>query len=252
MLLSISTLVDPILKAVKNVVKHFDKRVSGLIPESSHDVISYQGLTEPEDIARKLADGTVTQRTLDWIKSEGKCLDNLVPQVSTVPHAGRGAFAQRLIAKGESVVFSPLLQMMDHTTLNIYDYEIDKEGNPVLLDVDDDEPIGYQLIVNYCLSHQQTSMFFCPQTNGILINHCSTRQSYGGDCERYNKNEDPSLRGANAEMRWAADWDPDTEEWLTLSVDEIDRRVENGKRGLSIDIIATRDINPGDEVSCSL
>lgn len=102
--------------------------------------------------------------------------------------------------------------------------------------------------MNYCMSHPETSMYMCPQTNGVLLNHCSTRKSYGGDCERYNENKDPNLRGANAEMRWATNFDPDTEDWLKLTVQDIDKKVTNGKRGLSMDIVATRDIYPGDEV----
>ena len=39
------------------------------------------------------------------------CLDNLVPQISTIPLAGRGAFAQRFISKDSRIVPVPLLQI---------------------------------------------------------------------------------------------------------------------------------------------
>jgi hypothetical protein len=105
-----------------------------------------------------------------------------------------------------------------------------------------------QLMINYCFSHRQSSMLLCPQTNAILLNHCSTRKSYGGDCEKYNSHRDPKLRGPNAELRWATGWDPDTTLWLQKSYSEISNLVKQKKRGLSLEIVATRDIHPGEEV----
>ena len=43
-------------------------------------------------------------------------------------------------------------------------------------------------------------------------------------------------------LRWGVDFDPETSEWLTLTVEEIDERVDLGRRGLSLEIVATRDI----------
>jgi hypothetical protein len=207
-------------------------------------------------IATRLALDTVQKRTVEWIQSHGQCLDNLIPRISTLPHAGRGAFAQRFIAKGQVIVPAPLLQIMDNESLNIHEFALDEQGRPYLVKENDPTtetrqnriPMGQQLLVNYCMSHEETSMYLCPQTNAILLNHCSTRKSYGGDCERYNLAMDLSARGANAELRWATDWDPDTRHWLNFTMDEMKKQVMNGKRGLSLDIVATRDIHPGDEV----
>jgi hypothetical protein len=228
-----------------------------------------------EAIEMELAKKTLTARSLTWIQSNGKCLDNLIPQRSTLPHAGRGAFAQRFIPKGASIVPLPLLQIMDYTILDVFDYEVDEDGDPrrhriVHGDDDDDDdyeddddddneddeevPRGSQLVVNYCLSHPETTMYMCPQTNGILMNHCSNRtdtdqfNAYGGDCDKYNSNPDPNHQGANAELVWGMDWDPDTEDWLKMTVTEIEVEVKKGRRGLSFDVIAKRDIYPGDEV----
>ena len=76
------------------------------------------GERQESQIARKLADDTVRKRSLDWIKSKGSCLDNLVSQVSTLPDAGRGAFAQRFIPKGTTIVPAPLLQVIDKKACN--------------------------------------------------------------------------------------------------------------------------------------
>jgi hypothetical protein len=248
-----------VLKTIKSVVQHFDSRTSKILPESKEQIKSFGNKKHlnSDEIAMSIAKNTVTQRSMDWIKENGQCIDNLVPQLSTLPHAGNGAFAQRLIRKGELVAPAPLLQIMDYNYMRIFDFQIDKNDKPSLIgndnednkDEDGDEvPVAFQLLLNYCMSHSDTTMLMCPQTNVILMNHCSTRVSYGGDCEKYNSNPDENLRGANTELKWATDWDPDTKEWLDLSIDQMKVKVASGKRGLSLDIIATRDIYPGEEV----
>ena len=251
------------LKTIKNVVHNFDERTSKILPESKDQIKSYEHKRDvnSDEIALSIAKNTVTQRSMEWIQENGYCIDNLVPQLSTLPHAGKGAFAQRLIRKGELVAPAPLLQIMDYNYLSIYDFKLDENDKPSLIEEDDEDsedkkvhgervrvPVAHQLLMNYCMSHPDTSMLMCPQTNVILMNHCSTRFSYGGDCERYNNNPHPNLRGANAEMKWATDWDPDTKEWLALDIDQMKVKVGSGKRGLSLDIVATRDIYPGEEV----
>ena len=260
------------LKTIKSIVRQFDKRAANIIPESIDEYHAFSDGKKAADIALDLAKDTLTHRSMEWIGEHGRCIDNLIPQLSTLPHAGNGAFAQRFIAKGDLIAPCPLLQIMDYKYLNIYDYDFDENGNPYLVEggggngeededsggdsyVEEEEggedtrvPIGYQMLYNYCMSHPETSMFMCPQTNVILINHCSPRVSYGGDCVKFNNNPDPSLRGANAEMKWATDWDPDTQEWLKLSLYRMKQKVQTGKRGLSMDIVATRDIYPGEEV----
>ena len=94
----------------------------------------------PGDIATALAKKQLIPRTIDWIMSEGKCLDNLVPNISTLQDAGKGAFAQRFIPKGSIVVPAPVLQIADASELNMYDF-------------DTNERIATQLLMNYCFSH---------------------------------------------------------------------------------------------------
>jgi SET domain. len=259
--------LDRVLASIQSVVQYFNGRIDKLLPDSLASLQALDDALDSQAVATHLAFHTVRKRTVEWIKSHGQCLDNLVPQVSTLPHAGRGAFAQRFIGKGQVIVPAPLLQIMDFESLNIYEFALDEEGRPYLVEaeeteaaVDDDDDdddtemeqehsiMGQQLLVNYCMSHEETSMYLCPQSNAILLNHCSTRKSYGGDCERYNQALDVNARGANAELRWAIDWDPDTREWLNFTMDEMKEQVKNGKRGLSLEVVATRDIHPGDEV----
>lgn len=171
---------------------------------SPHMVLAEEMLTEP--------------RTVEWIRENGMCVENLIPGKSTLPQAGQGGFAQHFIKKGEQVVPAPLLQIADRKVLTTFD----EEG----------QPTGTQVLLNYCFGHKDTSMLVCPDTNAILINHCSDRTKECGP------------DGPNAMFRWA-DWDPDTPAWLNMTIDDIAK--EEG-RGLSLDIVALRDIKPGDEV----
>ena len=160
-----------------------------------------------------------TPRSVDWIVENGLCVENLVLGPSRIPQAGHGAIAQYPIAKGEIVVPAPLLHIADKDVLAIYG--------------DDGTRTGTQLLINYCFGHNESSLLLCPNTNAILINHCSMRK---GQC---------GPEGPNAEYRWASGWDKDSDKWLKMSFDQI---AANPQRGLAMEIFATRDIQPGDEV----
>mmetsp|Transcript_9120 Transcript_9120/g.10562 ORF Transcript_9120/g.10562 Transcript_9120/m.10562 type:complete len:653 (-) Transcript_9120:97-2055(-) len=243
---------DSFLKIVSDVVGIFNKEIpSSLLPKTKDGIKSLVDSVEgdiinKDKIATAAAKTTVISRDMDWIISNGKCLDNVVPTRSTIPDAGNGGFAQRFIPKGESVIIAPLVHIMDWTSTFIYPL-VTNENGQMERDPDNDESNGYQLMLNYCFSHDQSSMLLCPQTNSILINHCSTRNDYGGDCAKYNENEDPNMRGANAEVRWADDFD-NTKSWLKMSIPDIDKNVRRHRRGLSMEFIAKRDIYPGDEI----
>ena len=223
--------------------------------------VKNEGITlSRDDIASNLAFETVIPRTLDWIQKEGQCLDNLVPGPSTIPDAGRGGFAQRFIPKDSLVVPAPLLQIMYHDSMFMYDLILDEKTGKMKKDTSQTrlpEPTGLQIMINYCFSHLDIDILLCPQSNAILLNHCSTRKNYGGDCEKYNKNKEDMKRGANAEVRWTGDgggvsWDPKTQDWLKMNMTQIEDLTESRERGLSFDIIAIRDILPGEEVGSFL
>ena len=82
---------------------------------------------------------------------------------------------------------------------------------------------------------------FCSQSNSLLINHCGGRiKDSEGEC---------GDNGPNARVKWT-EWDGGiTSEWLNKTIDEIDKLTENGQRGLMMEVVATRDIYPGEEVS---
>ena len=247
---------------IQRIVHSFRSRTATILPKTTQTLVeSIPSNRTRSDGAKLLAKTTVTPRTIEWITSHGVCLDHIVSKTSTLPHAGRGAFAQRLIPKGSVIVPVPLLQVPNFHELFMYDLKAAVDGTlasrslPVedatsfaSKENGDEHWIGAQMLMNYCFSHFETPLLLCPQTSAILVNHCSTRTSYGGDCARYNSHVDESQRGPNAMVRWATTWDPDTEEWLKLSFQDIETKTLEGKRGLSMEYVATRDIFPGDEV----
>merc|ERR1719232_87728 len=144
-------------------------------------------------------------RSPEWLATEGMCLDNLREGRSTIPEAGRGAFATRLLPKGSVVSPAPLIHTCNEEDYSFHDQE--------------------QLLLNYCFGHRSSSIILCPYgPANSLINHSSEK--------------------ANAELRWS-DSKFNSKEWLEKSAQEVCS--ERG-RGLMFDIVAKRDILPGEEV----
>lgn len=153
-------------------------------------------------------------------------MDNILPGKSTIPLIGQGGFANRFLVEGSVISPAPLLQITNSDIMLTYE---DK----------DDTPSGMQLLVNYCFGHKDSKLLLCPQSNAILINHCSSRKNgvnYCGD------------KGPNAKIRWASGWDPNTPIWLEMSLDQISAKSAAKSRGLSFEVIATRDIKSDEEV----
>ena len=168
-------------------------------------------------------------RDIDWIKENGRCLDNVYPKQSSIPQAGQGGFASRPLKKGTVIIPVPtLVQVMNREHLNMY-----KEGEA--------DPYSKQLLTNYCFGHKDSSMLLCPASHGNLINHCSTRmKTQVGQCN--------PAKGPNAILRWATEFDPETSEWLSQSIQTISERITKGRRGLSLEVVATRNIAANEEI----
>lgn len=176
-----------------------------------------------EDLAKHIARHMGTNaRTVNWIKAHGLCLEHIVPGPSTIPGAGQGAIAQHYIGKGETVVPVPMLQILDRDVLTIYD--------------EDKQPNGTQLLLNYCLGHSKTPLLLCPNTNAILMNHCSNRKPFSRHC----------AKGPNAVFRWSTgSWESDSKTWQAMTLDEM---AKQKGRGLAMDVVALRNIQPGEEI----
>jgi len=202
------------------------EKVASLLPKSQSDLdrilLSSNGSQEPDDLTLAIAkEMSVEKRSPQWLEQNGMCLDNILPGKSSIPQAGNGAIAQRSIKKGDVIVPAPLLQITDRDALRMPAFK----GKDM------------QLLLNYCFGKDDSSLLLCPNTNALLLNHCSSR----------SPNLHPCGNGMvpNADYRWAK-WDAATSEWLNKTIGDMEAVF--GTRGLSLEIFATTDINEGEEV----
>lgn len=98
------------------------------------------------------AEGFVASRSVDWLRQHGQCLDNLKSVArSEVPDAGRGVVATRNLEAGSIVAHVPVLPMK-RDTLKIT-RKLERDGSIVQT---------HQLLLNYCLGHNKSSLLFYP------------------------------------------------------------------------------------------
>lgn len=163
-----------------------------------------------------------SKRTPEWLKNHGSCSDHIRERVSTIRQAGRGAFATRDLPKGAIVSPLPLIQIIDQTVLEMYQLSDIKSKKRKQRRI-----VGYQLMMNYCFGHTNSTMLLCPYGPiASLVNHNQTR--------------------ANVRLQWA---DPfrgnHNPELLELPIDEFSgHRTAN----LAMDMVALRDIEADEEI----
>ena len=154
------------------------------------------------------------QRPVEWLRRHGWCIDNLRVAASTIPEAGRGAFARHSLAKGEIVVPVPLQSFQNR--------KIFQKTNPE------------QLYVNYCLQPRNSDMIFYPYGPVFnLINH--------PDTTRFTK----AGEQANVHLQWSES-NFNHKAWLDLDYDEFWKVTSPG--GLILELVASRDIQAGEEI----
>lgn len=159
-----------------------------------------------------------------FLQTNGRCIDNIISSPSTVKQAGRGAFATRLLPKDSIITGSPLLIVQDRNYLTMYKTTINREGR---LRKDSQKLVGWQLLLNYCFGHAESSLLLCPYGSGVnFINHNDTR--------------------ANAKIQWAPHGViSHNESYFNLRVDEVNYTMNTN---LAIDYVALRDIYPDEEI----
>jgi hypothetical protein len=102
--------------------------------------------------------------SLKDLEQYGFCLSDTYLSHSSIPMAGRGMFSKKAYKKGETVMISPVL------LLPKYDVELTADSS---------------VLVNYCVSSNQSNVALLPISIGGMINHGGT--------------------GSNVEMMWATD-----------------------------------------------
>lgn len=162
-------------------------------------------------------------RELDWLEEHGQCMDNIKDGISTLPHAGRGAFANRFIPKGGLVAPLPLIHIGDRNILTMYEAAAENDKGKIVRNVS--LPYHKQLLLNYCFGHADTSLLLCPY--GLLtalINHSHQRP--------------------NAKITWSAS-PMRHPEWFNETYHAWHKTKHTG---LSFDVVALRDIQEDEEI----
>jgi len=164
-------------------------------------------------------------RALEELERRGRCIDTLKPGISTLPQAGRGAFANRFLRANSTVTGTPLLFAHSGDFLKMYRgyWFDDGEGAAPT-----DSFRGYQLAMNYAWHHPDApSLFLLPYGHEVnFINHNRTL--------------------ANVKLRWAGDGEMGHKQAL---LKRSPRYMEGrASPGLFVDFVATRDIQEGEEI----
>ena len=166
-------------------------------------------------------------RSLQWLKDNGWCADNLKAGISTKPARGRGAFATRPIREGGVVAVSPLLHLFESQLE--FDIDIGREESSA--QNEERATRRMQLIYNYSFGHPDSSLVLFPYAPLVgLINH--------------------DFDDANVEVRWADDevqpeWWREGKKGDVISGDD----EKYGGTGMMIEYVASRDIAAGEEVT---
>ncbi|CAJ1958202.1 unnamed protein product [Cylindrotheca closterium] len=198
-------------------------RVLNALPDSAEIIpdVLMDGGTAYRDFNR-------STQELSWLEENGQCMDNIkVLEVSQEsPDAGRGAAASRFIPKDGLVAPAPVIHVPDYEVLEMF-LPVDTprtKGGGFNVVPDMEGPVMYQLLLNYCFGHEESTLLLCPY--GLLtalINHSS--------------------ENANTRVVWSDAMRH--KEWLNNPIEHFG---EEYIAGLQLDYVALRDIEEGEEI----
>jgi hypothetical protein len=216
------------------MVSNEDQIVQSLLPETLQELL----LMKDEGVANQ----GMQKRDLKWLQQNGYCLDTLREGRSTLPNAGRGAFATRPILKGDIILPVPII------LVNISVFSMEHRS-----------PLGanhsVQLLGNYCFSHPKAmddSFLLCPLTQITLINHPPTNRTQTINAalqwgrSRYKHQRSTSSSKTNRQLNDDLNW------MLRKSIPEIQalfrQSSQNSNAPLFMELIALEDIKEGSEI----
>lgn len=201
-----------------------------MYPESR--VLGSFNHSDPEEPRQLRSGKSLTQirieqsfRDEEWLNENGVCGDHIEVGESTLDQAGLGAFASRDLPKGTVVTTMPMVHIPYRDVFNMYRLELAEDGGYVRRV--EEGVKGFQLIVNYCLGHRDSTLLLCPYgPQAPYINHNQTR--------------------ANVKLAWGnpkrGNHHP---HFLEGPIDNL-RYAYSAK--IAMDVIATHDIKQGEEV----
>jgi hypothetical protein len=166
-----------------------------------------------------------------WLAKHGLCLDNLTTGPSTVvnANAGRGAFATRALKRGEIIAPSPMLHIANKDLLNMYKIQTVLGEAAALPEYNKSQPMGQQLLLNYCFGHPESSLLLFPLGSHVAsINH------------------HPAGLTPNAYITWSKDKSiPNQHDYHDVSVQEL---AKVNRIVIVMKVVALRDIAKGEEI----
>lgn len=159
-----------------------------------------------------------------YLEEHGKCFDHIRPGRSNIIQAGRGAFAARPLRQGTIISGSPLLHIPHFRLFYMYDFSKNETTDKWQRG---DNVKGFQLKLNYCFGHNQSTLLLCPYGAGVnYINHNQTL--------------------ANVRVKWSQHGlTGHNDSWFNLTPPELESTY---RPNLAMDYVALRDIQEGEEL----
>eukprot|EP00536_Pseudo-nitzschia_multiseries_P007647 jgi/Psemu1/256427/estExt_Genewise1Plus.C_1820001 len=174
------------------------------------------------------------KRTPEWLSQHGVCADTVRIGVSTIPHAGHGAFAETSFRPGDVVLSAPLIHIPHEDILDTYfDFTNIKTGS--------------QLLLNYVFGHKDSTLLLSPYGPGVqLINHCSSNNNNNNNNNKSNNKSNNKCN--NVKLAWASpERSNHKPHLLNHTVDYLTQHHTMGSV-LALEIVATKHIAKNDEI----
>ena len=197
---------------VGNISEHWHQIVSKLPPRViaalPPKIDTFSELTLLKQMGSARSSLRPMSRSMEWLQTNGICLDSVYGKKSQIDGAGQGAFALSHYDKDDVVLTAPTLHIAEK------DYLLFRKGSTKT----------QQLLLNYCFGHNKSSVLLCPYAGlEYLINHS---------------------KSPNVAIRWSSHRYHQSQ-WLNESLELLSKR---NKTGLFFDFIALREIGPHEEI----
>ena len=214
----------PLLKRIWEMVRRFPRpaRELSVLPDEMDWNALLSRSSSPSSSSPSTRDywRTRGRKSIEWLQQNGKCQDHLRPGLSTIPHAGRGAFAARNLHQGTVVGYAPLVHVGERA-IQLWTIQYNHTSLPKKYSKPD-------IVLNYSFGHKDSTLVLTPY--GAVVNYINH-----------------SKERANVKVQWPTEeLVAHKSEWLNKDVAFL--RDTTNKIGLSFDYVALRDIEEGEEI----
>ena len=179
----------------------------------------------------------IEKRQSEGIPPEGRCLQGGGIEIRESPqlYRGQAAYATRIFKEGDLLTGSPLLHIVNGTSLFQLSHQVWNSHTREYETVVSENQ--HQLLMNYCWGHAESTLLLCPYASVVgVMNHYQNTDS------RINsKTETP-----NVGVRWAPDGHMNHRS--SLLQESLTTLGELTHSGLALDYYALREIQPGEEL----